>query len=211
MLAADVAGILDAKGWRSAAIVGHDWGGIVAWWFALKHPDRVSRLAIVNAPHPVAFRRYLPGHPGQLLKSWYVLMFQIPALPEARLRRGNWQGLTRALVRTSRPGTFSDLDLEQYRRAWERPGAIRAMVDWYRALVRYRPRTPADPRIHVPTLLIWGTEDRFLSRGLAEASLALCDEGRLEWIEGATHWVQHEEPRRVNRLLVEFLGKGELR
>ena len=86
------------------------------------------------------------------------------------------------------------------------------MIHWYRAAIRHRPGPPADPRIHVPTLLIWGPDDRFIrARGLAEASLALCDEGRLEWIEGATHWVQHEEPERVNRLLVEFLGKGELR
>jgi pimeloyl-ACP methyl ester carboxylesterase len=154
----------------------------------------------------VAFRRYIATHPSQLLKSWYAFLFQIPGLPEWGFRRANWKALCRGLVRTSRPGTFTEEDLARYREAWSKPGAIRSMIHWYRAAFRRRPATPTDPRVHVPTLLIWGPEDRFINREVAEASLALCDQGRLEWIEGATHWVQHEEPERVNRLLVDFLG-----
>src|SRR3954451_2457512 len=205
VLAADVLGLIDAAGWRSASLVGHDWGGIVAWWTALRHPGKVDRLAILNAPHPVAFQKHIRAHPSQLLKSWYVFYFQLPGLPEAGFRRRNWRSLYRALETTSRPGTFTEADLDQYRRAWSERGAIRSMIHWYRAAIRHRPAPPADPRIHVPTLLIWGPDDRFIRREAAEASLALCDHGRLEWIEGATHWVQHEEPDRVNRLLVDFL------
>lgn len=205
-LADDVVGLIESTGRPSAALVGHDWGGIVAWWAAIRHPGRVGRLAILNAPHPVAFRRYARTHPGQLLRSWYVFLFQIPRLPEAMFRRRNWRGLTRALVRTSRPGAFSEADLEHYRRAGSEPGAIAAMIHWYRAALRYPPRSPADVRVHVPTLLIWGARDRFLAPALAGRSLALCDDGRLERFEEATHWVQHEESDRVNRLLLDFLG-----
>jgi pimeloyl-ACP methyl ester carboxylesterase len=205
-LAADVIGLIDAAGCgrTRATLVGHDWGGIVAWWVAIRHPDRVARLAILNAPHPVAFRRYLLRHPGQLLRSWYAFFFQIPGLPEANFRRANWKALVRGLCSTSRPGTFSGDDLDRYRRAWSEPGAITAMIHWYRAAFRHPPPTPADPRVHVPTLVIWGARDAFIQRGAAEASVALCDDARLEWFEEATHWVHHEEPERVNRLLRDF-------
>jgi pimeloyl-ACP methyl ester carboxylesterase len=211
VLATDVLGLLDAQGLETTALVGHDWGGIVAWWTALRHPERVARLAILNAPHPVAGQQYILTHPRQLLKSWYVFFFQIPGLPEAHLKRGNWRPLCRALQKTNRPGFFTENDLDEYRRAWSEPGAIKAMINWYRALVRHRPGPPPHPRVHLPTLLIWGPDDRFLSRDLAEASLAFCDQGRLEWIEGATHWVQHEEPARVNGLLIDFLGGQDKR
>ncbi|MBV8383476.1 MAG: hypothetical protein JOZ63_12780, partial [Planctomycetaceae bacterium] len=98
-------------------------------------------------------------------------------------------------------------DLERYRRAWSEPGAITTMIHWYRALFRARPRLPADPRIRVPTLLIWGVHDRFIRRELARTSVAFCNSGRLEFFEEATHWVQHEESERVNRLLLHFLGQ----
>lgn len=210
LLAADVVGLIDAAGRPKVALVGHDWGGIVAWWVAITHPERVERLAILNAPHPVAFRRHLRTHPGQLLRSWYVFFFQLPLLPEANFRRRDFAPLARALRATSRPGTFRDEDLDDYRRAWSEPGALRSMVHWYRAALRHPPRRPADPRVHVPTLLIWGMRDRFLSPGLLDASLAYCDDARAERIDAATHWVQHEQPERVNRLLIDFLGAGHL-
>jgi pimeloyl-ACP methyl ester carboxylesterase len=205
-LAADVVGLIDAAGRPTATVVGHDWGGIVAWWLALRHPGRLERIVVLNAPHPEAFRRYLVRHPGQMLRSWYALAFQLPWLPEAGLRRRNWRGLVRAMQRTSRPGTFTDEDFGRYRRAWSEPRAITTMIHWYRAAVRARPRLPEDVRIRVPALLIWGARDRFMDRGLARTSLDACDDGRLELIEEATHWVQHEEPGRVNRLLLDFLA-----
>jgi pimeloyl-ACP methyl ester carboxylesterase len=186
-------------------VVGHDWGGIVAWWVAIRHPQRIERLAVLNAPHPIVFRRYLRSSPRQLLKSWYAFAFQLPWLPEAMLRRRNWRPLIDALHRTSRPGTFTEADLKRYRSAWSEPEAITAMIHWYRAAVRNPPRRPPDARIHVPTLLIWGAKDAALDRGLAAPSIAQCDHGRLELFEDATHWVQHEEPGGVNRLLLDFL------
>ena len=164
VLSADVLGLIDAAGWSSASLVGHDWGGIVAWWTALRHPERVDKLAILNAPHPVAFQRHIRSHASQLLRSWYVFYFQLPGLPEAGFRRRNWRSLCRALETTSRPGTFPEAELDRYRQAWSEPGAIRSMIHWYRAAIRHRSAPPVDPRIHVPTLLIWGPDDHFLQR-----------------------------------------------
>ncbi len=135
-----------------------------------------------------------------------MLYFQLPRLPEAGFRRRNWKALADTLRSTSRPGTFSEATLDEYRRAWSEPGAIAAMIHWYRAAFRRPPAPPADLRVEVSTLLIWGAQDRFLERALAQASLALCRDGRIEFIEEATHWVQREEPERVNRLLLDFLG-----
>jgi pimeloyl-ACP methyl ester carboxylesterase len=206
ILADDVAGLIESTGRPRAAVVGHDWGGIAAWWVALGHPGRVERLAVLNAPHPLVFRRHLRSSPRQLLKSWYTFYFQLPWLPEAVFRLWNWRRLADALRRTSRPGTFTEADLDRYQAAWSAPGAITAMINWYRAALRDRHAPPADPRVRVPTLLIWGAQDRFLDQALATPSLGQCDHGRLEPIEGATHWVQHEEPGRVNRLLLDFLS-----
>jgi pimeloyl-ACP methyl ester carboxylesterase len=204
-LARDVVGLMDSLGFERAAIVGHDWGGIVAWWVAARHAGRVERLAVLNAPHPTAFWKYIRTSPRQLFKSWYAFFFQLPWLPEAAARRGDWSGLSQALTGTSRPGTFGEADLEEYRKAWSQPGAITAMINWYRAAMRIRPDQSGDARVHVPTLIIWGAKDTALERGLAQAGVELCDRGRVEYIEEATHWVQHEEAGRVNRLLIEFL------
>jgi epoxide hydrolase 4 len=204
-LASDVAALIRWTGRPRAAVVGHDWGGIVAWWLAIRKPGLVERLAVLNAPHPLAFRRHLRSSPRQMLKSWYMLAFQIPGLPEMMLRRRDWRGLADGLRGSSRAGTFADSDLDQYRHAWSRDEAITTMIHWYRAAIRHGPSPPADPRVRVPTQILWGAQDRFLDRRLAGLSLDLCDLGRLEWIEEATHWLHHEESGRVNRLLIDFL------
>lgn len=204
----DVVGLVDACGRdRAAIVVGHDWGGIVAWWALTRAPGRFERAAILNAPHPRAIVRELRENPAQLLKSWYTFAFQIPGLPEVLLRRNGFAALSRGMVNSSRSGTFTEADLALYRDAWSQPGALSAMIHWYRAGARRRPPMPDDPRVDIPTLLIWGVKDRFLSRGVARLSYALCSRARLEWIEETTHWVHHEEPERVNRLLLDLLSE----
>ena len=121
---------------------------------------------------------------------------------------GNWNGLIRSLRNSSRPGSFTDDDLIRYREAWSRPGAFTAMVNWYRAAMRSPPVTPPNARVHVPTLLLWGARDKFIRRQYADQSAALCDDGRLEFFENATHWIQHEEADRVNERLIEFLSSS---
>lgn len=208
-LAGDVAGLIDAAGRAQAYLVGHDWGAGVAWWLALTRPERVRRMTIINVPHPTVMFRHLRSSPRQLARSWYMFVFQLPWLPEAMFRARNFRGLARGLQRSSRPGTFSDADLDEYRRAWSQPGALRGMVNWYRAAFRRRPKMPSDPRVRLPTLIIWGAHDRFVGRELAAPSLALCQSGRLEMIEEATHWTPHEEPRRVLKLVTEFFSEEQ--
>ncbi len=204
-LADDVAALIAATPSGKAAVVGHDWGGVVAWWLALRRPELVERLAILNAPHPDFLTSGRWVNPWQLWRSWYVLAFQIPWFPETSLGAFHGLGLARALRSTSRPGTFRDEELDVYRAAWAQLGALRGMINWYRAALRARPEPPADPRIHVPTLIIWGARDAYLDRRFAGEALARCDQGRLEMIADATHWVHHEEAQRVTGLLLEFL------
>ncbi len=204
-LAADVLGLIEASGRERVYLVGHDWGAAVAWWVAWKYPKRLHRLVILNVPHPAVMQRTVWRDTRQLRKSWYILFFQLPRLPEALLRRNHFAGLVWALPRSSRRGTFGDDDLRAYRQAWAQPGALTAMLNWYRAAFRQQGRLAQCGRIRVPTLMLWGVHDVALSRTMAPPSMALCDEGRLVFLEEATHWVQHEEPETVNRLLLDFL------
>ena len=204
-LAGDVVGLIDAAGCSRARVVGHDWGAAVTWWLALKHRNRIERAAILNVPHPAVMGRTLTRSFSQLLKSWYMFFFQIPGLPEAVIRRNQYAASARSLVASSRPGTFLQADLDRYVEAWSRTDGLRTMIHWYRAIGQ-KPSQMGHPRVRVPLLMIWGARDRFLGRELAQPSIDLCADGRLEFIEEASHWVQHEEPARVNALLEQFLG-----
>src|SRR6185295_16794995 len=121
-LADDVLGLADSLGRRDFSVVGHDWGGVVAWHLAGRNPERICRAAILNAPHPATLWRYAVRHPSQMLKSWYVLCFQLPLLPELSLRAGGFWMLRRVLRRSARPGTFAAEDWPAYRAAWQAPG-----------------------------------------------------------------------------------------
>jgi pimeloyl-ACP methyl ester carboxylesterase len=205
-LADDVVGIGDACGADTLSLVGHDWGGAVAWWTALRHAERVRRLAVLNAPHPSAFDRVIRRNPRQLARSWYMFAFQLPVLPEWWLARGGMRAAFDALARSSRPGTFGHADQAGYREAWSQPGAWTGMIAWYRAAFRH-PASPVSARVRMPTLVLWGDADAFLLPELASLSLRFCDRGRLVRLAGATHWLQHEEPARVNEELLQFLAE----
>jgi epoxide hydrolase 4 len=202
-LAQDVVGLISHLGRPRASVVGHDWGGLVAWWVASRHADRIDKLAILNAPHPEVAGPYLRRHPTQAARSGYVGFFQLPWLPETILSSGDFALMRRTLQQTSRKGTFSASDLDAYEEAWRQPGALTAMLDWYRAL-RHKPSL-TKPRVEAPALVLWGMRDRFLELGLAEESLALCNHGRLVRVEQASHWVHLEEPEAVNAAVIAFL------
>jgi pimeloyl-ACP methyl ester carboxylesterase len=209
-LAADVVGLIDAAGREKAFIVGHDWGGIIAWNIAMHHAARVERVAILNVPHPAARPRQLHRLLRQLRKSWYILFFQLPWLPEGLTRLRNWWFGRKALRGSSRRGTFSNDDLQAYQAAWAQPGAMRSMINWYRAAVRFLLRGPKSRRVAVPVHIIWGRRDAFLNAELAELSLRHCDNGWLTYFDKATHWVQHEEAPAVNKLLLSFFTQEEV-
>ena len=205
-LTADAVGLIDAAGCEQAHVVGHDWGGVVGWWIAANDPERVTRLAIMNVPHPHVMRKLLSTSARQLARSWYVFAFQLPWLPEWAARRSEWKGVFKSMQKSSRPGTFTDEDYDRYREAWSQPGAITGMLNWYRAALRYGTGRPKHSRIQVPTLLLWGAQDKFIGREAAPASMNLCDRGELVFYEQASHWLQHEEAEDVNRRLLTFFG-----
>jgi pimeloyl-ACP methyl ester carboxylesterase len=204
-LVSDVIAIADQLGQERIFLAGHDWGAAVAWSVALLHPNRVARLAILNVPHPSVMRRYLMQDRRQLRKSWYMFFFQIPYLPEAFLSASNFRRGTASLVGSSRPGTFSAGDLAQYRAAWSQPGALTGMINWYRAAFRYRAKF-SDRTVRVPTRILWGMRDAFLTAEMARDSLRYCTDAELIQFPDATHWLQHEEPVRVSQILVDFFS-----
>ena len=202
-LVSDVIAIADQLGREKIFLAGHDWGAAVAWSTALLHPTRIAKLVVLNVPHPSVMRRFLGTNRRQLRKSWYMFFFQLPWLPEALFRSGNFNMGASSLVRSSKPGTFSNEDLEHYRAAWSQPGALTSMIHWYRAAFRHRPRI-TDRTVHVPTRILWGERDKFLLAEMAQASLRYCDQAELFTFADASHWLQHEQPARVSELLVDF-------
>jgi pimeloyl-ACP methyl ester carboxylesterase len=201
----DVRGLIHALGAESAMVVGHDWGGSVAWTLAMNHPEIVDRLAILNAAHPRKLNEGL-RHPRQLLRSWYFFCFQFPKWPEHHARARNWRFFKRFL-RDARPA-HTEEELDRYVEAWSQPGAAKAMIDYYRAAVRLGSKEKVLP-ISAPTLVIWGQGDRYLGRKLAEPHHEdVPNLDRVERLPDASHWVHHDEAERVNELLVDFLASA---
>ena len=204
----DILGLMDALEYEKVNLIGHDWGAVVAWTLAIWHPERLHKLGILNVPHPAVMLNFLRrGDPEQLRRSWYVFAFQIPWLPEYFLRQNDWRNAVRVLRGSGKIHTFTNDDIAEYKKAWAQPGAMRAMINWYRAAARYLPRLLKDGRVKVPMLMLWGMQDVALSHRMARLSIDYCDDGKLVYFEEATHWVQHDEAEAVNQLLIEFLSK----
>jgi pimeloyl-ACP methyl ester carboxylesterase len=205
-LVSDVIAIADQLGQEKIYLAGHDWGAAVAWSAALLHPERIAKLVVLNVPHPSVMRKFISTHPSQLFRSWYMFFFQLPWLPEAFFSAFDFRAGVRALLHSSRPGTFSGEDLAQYRAAWSQPRAITSMINWYRALFRSRVKFP-DKTVRVPTRILWGERDNFLLAEMAHKSLRSCTSGELFTFANATHWLQHEEPARVSELMIDFFRR----
>jgi pimeloyl-ACP methyl ester carboxylesterase len=205
-LTADIVGLLAALGRERAVVIGHDWGGVVAWRLAMQHPQRVEKLVVLNAPHPVAFQRELRERWEQRLRSWYALFFQLPALPEALFSLNPLATARLFFARTAvRQDAFDDRDLRLMAAALAQPRALHAMLNWYRAALR---RTASGPprAISAPTLLIWGEDDRALSRRLTEGLQDWVPQLTRHYISNCGHWVQNEAPVEVNAQLEAFLA-----
>lgn len=207
-LADDIIGILDHLHVRQACVAGHDWGAAVTWWLVTFHPDRFGSAVILNVPHPRVMQRKLLTSFRQVARSWYMFFFQVPGLPERLLAMNDWRLGVRLLLGSSRRGTFGREDLQAYKRAWSQPGAMRSMVNWYRAAFRHsRPeRSATDWTTSVPVLILWGEDDRFLSREMARESLRYCADGTCVYFPGVSHWIQHEEPARVAEALIRHFS-----
>jgi len=204
-LAGDVAGLIRALGRRDAIVVGHDWGAMVAWAFAVEHPEMLQRLAILNVPHPLQMVRGL-RRPAQMKKSWYVFFFQLPFLPERLVRRNDF-----ALIRrTFRADGFPDDQIDRYVEALRVPGALTAAIAYYRASFRrlLTRRVPKPGAIQRPVLVIWGDRDRALGKEMAAPPARFVPNAKVVHIPEATHWVQNDVPEKVNELLVQFIREG---
>jgi pimeloyl-ACP methyl ester carboxylesterase len=206
-LVADIAALIRKLPSGKANIVGHDWGGVLAWRLAGQHPDLVNKLVVLNAPHPAAYRRTLRRNPRQWLRSWYVLFFQLPWLPELLLRSRDFALLERTWKKDPvTSGAYSDADIAKYKEALRHPGALTAAINYYRAALRWPGDLYGQPQsVSSPTLLIWGDQDRYLGLDLTGGLEAWVPDLRVERIPGASHWVQNDVPEVVNRLLVDFL------
>jgi pimeloyl-ACP methyl ester carboxylesterase len=205
-LAEDIVGLIRERGAESALLVGHDWGGTVAWTMAMSHPEVVDRLAILNAAHP---RRLQQGlhHPNQLRKSWYFFFFAIPGLPEEVVSARSWH-FFRHFLQDARP-PYTDEEIERYVEAWSQPGSATAMINYYRASVRQSPKkAEAELRpISAPTLVIWGQDDQYLGPDLAEPDHDdVPNLDRVERLADASHWVHHDQAEHVNQLLIDFFA-----
>ncbi len=199
-LVGDVIALLDALGIDRVHLVGHDWGGALAWTVAIRAPERLRTLAVLNCPHPSLFRRRL-WRPRQLLRSWYIFFFQLPWLPERILALDDYRRLARMIIRDTRPGTFTREDVIAYLETWRR-GGLGGGINWYRAAARRGFGIPEPPPlIQVPTLLIWGEKDLALGKELTYGTDELVKDLRVEYLPNVSHWVQQEAPETVNQLL----------
>jgi epoxide hydrolase 4 len=207
----DVAALIDAAAAESPVsevmLIAHDWGAIIAWAFAIKRLRPLTRLVIMNVPHPLVGLRELRKW-RQFWKSWYIFFFQLPRLPERMLGWNGARGIKGMFWKMAVDKTrFPREVLQTYAGAALRPGALTAMINYYRALVRHREAFDAgDGRVDVPTLMIWGEEDAALNIHCTEGTEAYVRDFTLHRLPGVSHWVQQEAPEAVNALLGEWLG-----
>jgi pimeloyl-ACP methyl ester carboxylesterase len=215
VLIEDIRQLARALGAERFVLVGHDWGGAVAWGFAIAHPELLTHLVIVNSPHPYTFWRELAGNAAQQQASAYMLLLR-DAKAERVLSQDGYAKLWQFAFGWGTP-PFGDEDKAAYMQAWAQPGALTGGLNWYRASPLYPP-TPADPgasglrleakdfRVKVPTLVIWGEADKALLPGCLEGLEECVPDLRLVRVPEASHWIIHEYPDRVCSEIEHFVG-----
>lgn len=209
LLVEDVAALIRASGAKETILIAHDWGGMLAWTLASREPSLLHRLIVCNMPHPACFLREV-RRPVQFLKSWYVLFFQIPVLPEALLGAHGAAAVGQMIRRSSQdPARFPDDVLAMYRQNASRPGGLRSMLNWYRALLRgggmLSLARETWPAIETPTLLIWGDADSALSTRNLRGTDRYVSDLTVRRLPGVSHWVQQEAPETVNEIIAAWL------
>lgn len=211
-LASDVTALIDELGCDRVSLIGHDWGGAVAWHFASYRPYRLERAIICNCPHPAIMARAMIANRAQQRRSWYFYFFQLPVLPELWLESSDGEHLAR-MFRDRSPGSAPPELVDAQRRALLEPGALRAALAYYRTSFRAGARAllsragpPRYPRIDVPVTLLWGAEDSALGVELIEGSERFAPDLSVHVIPNAGHFVHQERPEVVNALLLGVLG-----
>jgi pimeloyl-ACP methyl ester carboxylesterase len=204
-LVKDVAGVIRGLGYSKCVLVGHDWGGAIAWNAAYKLPDLIDTLIVMNLPHPAKFAAGLRS-PQQLLRSWYIFFFQLPLLPEWLLQWNDYDAIGRAFTEMAiDKSAFTPADIAAYKAAAAKPGALTAMLNYYRNVFRLDLLQTRWQKLHIPTLLIWGENDTALGIELTENTEELVEDLTIHYIRQCSHWVQQEQPQQVNRQMRDFL------
>jgi pimeloyl-ACP methyl ester carboxylesterase len=209
VLVADVREFITNLGYDTCVLVAHDWGGAVAWQFAHAHPEMLDQLIVMNLPHPIRFYQGLQTL-AQLRRSWYIFLFQLPWLPEALLSRDDHRAIAELFEgQAKNPQAFSQDDLAAYREAASQPGALTAMLNYYRALMLEVCRfdTANYDMLDVPTLMIWGEDDVALGKELTYGTERLVRDFRIKYIPECSHWVQQDRPTLVNESMRDFLDE----
>jgi epoxide hydrolase 4 len=205
----DIVGLITGLGQEKAIIVGHDWGGVLAWAFAMRYRTMMERLIVMNAPHPGALLREMRTL-KQLRKSWYIFFFQIPWLPEYLLLRNHASEIGRTLRGAAvQKSVFPREETAKYQDAMSKPGAMKAALNYYRQAFRRLPRSSWGTtfQVTVPTLLIWGEQDIALGIELTSGLEKWVDDIEIKRIPDSGHWVQQEQPDKVNEYMLEFLQR----
>ena len=218
VLVDDVKALADHLGYSKFTLIAHDWGGAIAWVFALKYPNYLDKLVIINAPHPIVFQRELLENPLQQEASQYMLVFR-SEVAESMLSSENYALLVQnTLSEGLEKGFFTEEDKQAYLTAWSQPGALTGGLNYYRAaevgpptneedksrLTAFSANFP-DPIIQVPTLVIWGEKDPYLLLGNLEGLNDYVPNLTIKRIEDGSHWVVHEQPKLVNQYIREFI------
>ena len=217
-LVEDLRALAEKLGHKKFILVGHDWGGAVAWAFAIAHPDYLEKLVIINAPHPALFQRELRENPAQQKASQYTIMFR-SAQAEQILSANNYAALVQAVLGAGlKTGAFTEVDKRAYIEAWSQPGALTGGLNYYRA-ARVGPPSGDDKQgtsftaglssleVKVPTLVIWGEKDTALLTGNLEGLDKFVPHLTIRRIPDGTHWVVHEQPALVNEYIREFIKR----
>lgn len=202
----DVAGVIKGLGYETCTLVGHDWGGAIAWSFAHSYPELLERLIVLNIPHPAKFVEGLRT-PQQLLKSWYIFFFQIPWLPELLIQSGDYQLISDAFTKMAvNPSVFTPKDLEAYKDAAAKRGALTGMLNYYRNIFRSLGQGQNWEILKIRTLMIWGEQDTALGKELTYGTQEYVQDLTIRYIPDSSHWVQQEQPDLVNQYIREFLA-----
>ena len=204
-LVRDVEGIITGLGYEKCVLVAHDWGGGIAWSFASKYPQMLEKLIIMNCPHPAKFSEGLRT-PQQLLRSWYMFFFQLPVIPELFLQSQDYQFIENAFKGMAiKKSAFSTEDINVYKDAAAKRGALTAMINYYRNILGSPMFNQNSSILEVPTLMIWGEEDTALGKELTYGTESYVENFQIRYISNCSHWVQQEQPELVNQYMREFL------